>query len=73
MPKEFQPSVSIKGLNTDFKIDSLEEGEYPYALNAVSRDNLQFLTNDLSNELCVQLSGNVIGHVYIDYHTFIVF
>lgn len=73
MPKEFQPSVSIKGLNTDFKIDSLEEGEYPYALNAVSRDNLQFLTNDLSNDFCVQLSGNVIGHVYIDYHTFIIF
>ncbi|HMT02171.1 MAG TPA: hypothetical protein PKD00_02485 [Burkholderiales bacterium] len=73
MPIEYNPSISFKGLNTDFKIDSLSEGEYPYALNAVSRDNLQFLTNDLSNDLCVELEGNIIGSLYIEYNIFILF
>lgn len=67
------PSISVKGLNTDFKIDSLPEGEYPYALNAVSRDNLQFLTNDLGNELCIELDGNILGSLYINYDTYILF
>lgn len=71
--RKFNIGVSIKGLNTDFKIDALEEGDYPYALNAVSRDNLQFLTNDLSNQLCVELPGDVIGSLYIDYDTYILF
>lgn len=73
LDKEYQPSIAVKGLNLDFKIDSLNDGEYPYALNTVSRDNLQFLTNDLSNEFCVDLEANIIGHLYIDYDTFILF
>lgn len=71
--KEYNPSIAVKGLNLDYKIDSLIEGEYPYALNAVSRDNLQFLTNDLGNELCVELDGNVIGSIYIEYDIYIIF
>lgn len=73
LDKEYQPSIAVKGLNMDFKIDSLSEGDYPYALNAVSRDNLQFITNDLGNELCVELDGNVIGSLYIDYDIYILF
>lgn len=65
-------STNIK-LNTDKHHRYLQQGEYRWALNALPGEYQPFLSNDLSNKLCIELDGDLIGSIYIGDNNFILF
>lgn len=63
------------GLNLDVSPRFLDKSSYSYALNAVLESdtgNQGSIINELGNDLCQTINGNIMGHVILDDNSFLI-